>query len=40
MQTDCASHGAQQVQPWSHEEFVRRIDSAVGAETTRLFDSR
>jgi len=40
MQTDCANHGAQQVQPLSHEEFVRRIDSAVGAGTTRPFDSR
>ena len=40
MRTDCARHGAQQVQPLSHEEFVRRIDSAVRVGMSRLFESR
>lgn len=31
---------SKQVRPLSHEEFVRRIDSAVPAGTTRLFEFR
>lgn len=40
MQTTCANHGARHVQPLSHEELVRRSDSAVCTGTTRLFESR
>jgi hypothetical protein len=40
MQTTCANHRARHVQPLGHEKLVRRIDSVVRAETTRLFESR
>ncbi len=40
MRTDCANHGARHIQSLGHEEFVRHIDRAVCAGTTRLFESR
>jgi len=39
MQTSCPNHGARKAQTSSHEDFVRRIDSALHAGTSRLFQS-